>query len=140
MTTIERTDPHPRSLLTPRLEIDQEAVAALANEQYLAWRASWQKRSPECRPSDKDLLRQAGAWARATAEAAQSLAVERDRRARLTEAQREIEDLLDWRARISNPLTCPDSLFQACGSERVNAELARVDARLAALAADRSAA
>lgn len=129
-----------RSLLTPRLQIDEAAVAELANEQYLSWRAYWQKRTPECRPSDKDLLRQAGAWARATAEAALALAVERDRRARLTPAEREIEDLLAYRAKITDPLACPDSLFQAASSQRVDAELARIDARLAALSTHRSAA
>lgn len=112
-----------RSLLTPELEIDPAGVAELANAQYLRTRAYWRGQTSTPKPDDATLLRQAGSWARATAEAAQGLALERARRAALTEAERRAEDLTAYRARVANPLTCPDSLFRA----RIDAQLAELN-------------
>ncbi|MFG1454613.1 hypothetical protein V5F44_20525 [Xanthobacter sp. V2C-8] len=120
------------ALITSDLEIDA-AVAALANRQYLSSRAFWLRQTAARRPADIDLLRQARKYAQARAEADLSLAVERARRARLTDAQRRREDMLSYRERVANPLTCPDDLFGVGGGDRVTAELARIDAQLASL-------
>lgn len=49
------------------------------------------------------------------------------------ERDRQRNKLLEYRARITNPLTCPQDLYQACGQEKVDAELVWVDAELARL-------
>ncbi|MFG1417210.1 hypothetical protein V5F38_05275 [Xanthobacter sp. V0B-10] len=129
-----------RQLITADLEIDAAAVAALANRQYLSSRAFWAKRPAARRPADIHLIRQARAYAQARAEADLGLAVERTRRARLSDVQRRREDLLAYRARVASPLTCPDSiLFARGGAACVTAELARIDDELAALALEPAA-
>lgn len=68
-------------------------------------------------------------WHKLRAQYDLELEVERARRRALPETQREREDLILWRDRIENPLTCPNYLLR--DGTALSRELARVNGLIA---------
>lgn len=123
------------SLLTDTLEIDRQSVQRAAVTMARSEADGQRRRHGKLLRPYSEIMRASLRWAEERSAEDQRLAKERARLARMTATEREIEDLLWWRDRLSNPLTRPTEYGITVGgdTDKFTAELARIDARLSAL-------
>ncbi|MEP9376167.1 hypothetical protein ABLE91_05595 [Aquabacter sp. CN5-332] len=127
------------ALVTEQLEIDTAAVQAEAIRNARADRDYHRKQAgrfnPNTPPAYRDLLRMHLRRMHTMAGYRLAEAVERDRLGKLSAAEREREELLTYRDRITNPATRPFHFGISVGGDTaaLTSEVERIDARLASL-------